>query len=187
MSPAIGAFVFLSWEGVLEKWRDILKGPYSYCQGQNPGAVAEYREGVLVLLFLNRIFLIVNPLTAINHNFLLQSDLMAGMSVAALVIPQGMSYARLAGLPSVFGLYGAFVPVLCYAALGSSRHLVSSMFFGSLRVQLEACVFQAQARARARACVCVCVCVCVCAQPCAAQCVSVVRPWHRHICITGKE
>lgn len=57
----------------------------------------------------------------------LQSDLMAGMSVAALVIPQGMSYAKLAGLPSVFGLYGAFVPVLCYAALGSSRHLVGSV------------------------------------------------------------
>ncbi len=35
-----------------------------------------------------------------------------------------MSYAALAGLPSVYGLYGAFVPVLCYAALGSSRHLV---------------------------------------------------------------
>eukprot|EP00884_Botryococcus_braunii_P018792 jgi/Botrbrau1/5597/Bobra.97_2s0023.1 len=45
-------------------------------------------------------------------------DLVAGFSVAALVVPQGMSYARLAGLPPVFGLYGAFVPVVCYAALG---------------------------------------------------------------------
>ena len=52
--------------------------------------------------------------------------MLAGLSVAALVVPQGMSYARLAGLPSVYGLYGAFVPVLCYAALGSSRQLVSS-------------------------------------------------------------
>ena len=55
-----------------------------------------------------------------------QPDLLAGMSVAALVVPQSMSYARLAGLPSIIGLYGAFVPVLCYAALGSSRHLVRS-------------------------------------------------------------
>jgi hypothetical protein len=54
----------------------------------------------------------------------LQDDVLAGVSVAALVVPQGMSYARLAGLPSVYGLYGAFVPVLCYAALGSSRQLV---------------------------------------------------------------
>lgn len=55
---------------------------------------------------------------------MVQPDLLAGLSVAALVIPQGMSYAKLAGLPSVYGLYGAFVPVLCYAALGTSRHLV---------------------------------------------------------------
>ncbi len=49
---------------------------------------------------------------------------MAGLSVAATVVPQGISYAGLAGLPSVFGLYGAFVPVWMYAALGSSKHLV---------------------------------------------------------------
>ena len=41
-----------------------------------------------------------------------------------MVIPQGMSYAKLAGLPNVWGLYGAFVPVLVYAGLGSSRQLV---------------------------------------------------------------
>ncbi|KAK9915884.1 hypothetical protein WJX75_005651 [Coccomyxa subellipsoidea] len=64
-------------------------------------------------------------------------DILAGASVAALVVPQGMSYAGLAGLPSVYGLYGAFVPVLCYAALGSSRHLavgpvaVTSLLLGS--------------------------------------------------------
>ena len=51
-------------------------------------------------------------------------DFLAGTSVAALVVPQGMSYAKSAGLPSVYGLYGAFVPVLIYAGLGSSRHLV---------------------------------------------------------------
>lgn len=43
-----------------------------------------------------------------------------------MVIPQGMSYAKLAGLPNVWGLYGAFVPVLVYAGLGSSRQLVRS-------------------------------------------------------------
>ncbi|EIE25728.1 sulfate permease [Coccomyxa subellipsoidea C-169] len=64
-------------------------------------------------------------------------DILAGASVAALVVPQGMSYAGLAGLPAVYGLYGAFVPVLCYAALGSSRHLavgpvaVTSLLLGS--------------------------------------------------------
>lgn len=54
-----------------------------------------------------------------------QADLASGLSVGAMVIPQGMSYAKLAGLPNVWGLYGAFVPVLVYAGLGSSRQLVS--------------------------------------------------------------
>lgn len=57
---------------------------------------------------------------------LLQVDVIAGISVGAMVVPQGMSYAKLAGLPNVYGLYGAFVPVLIYAALGSSPQLVRS-------------------------------------------------------------
>lgn len=36
---------------------------------------------------------------------------------------QGMSYAHIAGLPSVYGLYGAFMPVLVYALFGSSKEL----------------------------------------------------------------
>lgn len=50
-------------------------------------------------------------------------DVLAGLSVGAMVIPQGMSYANLAGLPQVYGLYGAFVPCLIYSLLGSSRQL----------------------------------------------------------------
>jgi hypothetical protein len=37
-----------------------------------------------------------------------QADIIAGISVGCMVVPQGMSYANLAGLPSVFGLYGEF-------------------------------------------------------------------------------
>lgn len=55
---------------------------------------------------------------------MVQTDLIAGISVGAMVVPQGMSYAKLAGLPNVYGLYGAFVPVMIYAALGSSPQLV---------------------------------------------------------------
>ncbi|KAL4859014.1 Proton/sulfate cotransporter 2 [Chlorella vulgaris] len=51
-------------------------------------------------------------------------DVAAGLSTGAMVIPQGMSYANLAGLPYVFGLYGAFVPCIVYAFLGTSRQLV---------------------------------------------------------------
>ncbi len=50
---------------------------------------------------------------------------MAGLSVACMEIPQGMSYASLAGLPNVFGLYGATIPCIIYCFFGSSRQLVS--------------------------------------------------------------
>jgi hypothetical protein len=50
-------------------------------------------------------------------------DLLAALSVAMLVVPQSMSYALLAGVPSVWGLYGAFLPVLTYAVFGSSKQL----------------------------------------------------------------
>lgn len=53
----------------------------------------------------------------------LLTDLIAGISVGSMVIPQGISYANLAGLSPVYGLYGAFVPCLVYAMLGSSRQL----------------------------------------------------------------
>ncbi len=58
------------------------------------------------------------------HMCALQWDVAAGMSTAAMVIPQGMSYANLAGLPYAYGLYGAFVPCIVYALFGSSRQLV---------------------------------------------------------------
>ncbi len=53
-----------------------------------------------------------------------QADVAAGLSVAAMVVPQGLSYAKLAGLPQVWGLYGAFSPCIVYAAFGSSKQLV---------------------------------------------------------------
>jgi hypothetical protein len=63
-----------------------------------------------------------SPPPALN---LPQRDLLAGLSVAVMVIPQGMSYAQnLAYLPQVYGLYGSFIPCILYAMLGSSRQLV---------------------------------------------------------------
>ncbi|PSC76083.1 sulfate transporter [Micractinium conductrix] len=68
----------------------------------------------------------------------LLSDAAAGLSVAAMVVPQGMSYAQnLAFLPQVYGLYGAFTPCIFYALLGSSRQLavgpvpVTSLILGT--------------------------------------------------------
>ncbi|WP_350560162.1 SulP family inorganic anion transporter [Psychrobacter sp. CAL346-MNA-CIBAN-0220] len=51
----------------------------------------------------------------------LPTDIIAGLVVGVLVIPQSLGYAVLAGLPPVYGLYAAIVPVIVYAWLGSSN------------------------------------------------------------------
>ncbi|MGB5402701.1 MAG: solute carrier family 26 protein [Robiginitalea sp.] len=53
----------------------------------------------------------------------LSGDLSAGITVGIMLIPQGMAYAMIAGLPPVFGLYAALVPQIVYALMGTSRQL----------------------------------------------------------------
>ncbi len=69
----------------------------------------------------------------------LQADVIAGLTVALVLIPQSMAYAQLAGLPPYYGLYAAFLPPMIAALFGSSRQLatgpvavVSLMTFASL-------------------------------------------------------
>jgi high affinity sulfate transporter 1 len=50
-------------------------------------------------------------------------DILAGLTAAAVVVPKAMAYATVAGLPVQVGLYTAFVPMVVYAALGTSRPL----------------------------------------------------------------
>jgi sulfate permease, SulP family len=52
-----------------------------------------------------------------------RSDLIAGLTAAAVVIPKAMAYATIAGLPVQVGLYTAFVPMIIYAVVGTSRPL----------------------------------------------------------------
>src|SRR5215471_8867866 len=53
----------------------------------------------------------------------LARDVTAGLTSAAVVIPKAMAYATVAGLPLQVGLYTAFVPMVIYALLGTSRPL----------------------------------------------------------------
>ncbi len=52
-----------------------------------------------------------------------RGDLIAGLTTAVMLIPQGMAYAMLAGLPPIVGLYASTVPLIVYALFGSSRQL----------------------------------------------------------------
>jgi SulP family sulfate permease len=53
----------------------------------------------------------------------LRGDLLAGVTVAAYLVPQVMAYAEVAGLPAIAGLWAAVAPLVAYAVLGSSRQL----------------------------------------------------------------
>lgn len=53
----------------------------------------------------------------------LQIDVMAGTTIGIMLVPQAMSYAKLAGLQPIYGLYSGFVPLFVYAIFGSSRQL----------------------------------------------------------------
>ncbi len=56
---------------------------------------------------------------------IIRADLLAGITVALVLIPQSMAYAQLAGLPAYYGLYAAFLPVLVGAMWGSSAQLAT--------------------------------------------------------------
>ena len=53
----------------------------------------------------------------------LKGDFIAGVTVSIILIPQGIAYALIAGLPPIYGLYCALVPQLVYAIFGSSRQV----------------------------------------------------------------
>jgi sulfate permease, SulP family len=60
----------------------------------------------------------------VNRNTL-RADMMAGLTGAVIVLPQGVAFATIAGMPPEYGLYAAMVPALIAALFGSSWHLVS--------------------------------------------------------------
>ena len=54
----------------------------------------------------------------------LRTDIIAGITLAALAIPEVMGYTKIAGMPVITGLYTILLPIAAFALLGSSRHLV---------------------------------------------------------------
>lgn len=77
--------------------------------GRPPGAPSPPTSGLRLLLGYQRSWL--------------RPDLVAGLTVGAMLIPQAMAYAELAGLPPQHGFYAVVAPLVVYAAVGTSRHL----------------------------------------------------------------
>ncbi|HWS02822.1 MAG TPA: SulP family inorganic anion transporter, partial [Gammaproteobacteria bacterium] len=61
----------------------------------------------------------------LKHPQTLRADLIAGITVALVLVPQSMAYAQLAGLPPYIGLYASFIPVIIAALMGSSRQMAT--------------------------------------------------------------
>jgi SulP family sulfate permease len=71
-----------------------------------------------------KIFPLLIWLPTINWQ-IIRGDLIAGITGAIIVLPQGVAYALIAGLPPEYGLYAAIVPAIVAALFGSSYHLIS--------------------------------------------------------------
>ncbi|WP_108245398.1 SulP family inorganic anion transporter [Muricauda brasiliensis] len=71
---------------------------------------------------IKRFFPFLSWIATYNKS-LLQKDLISGITVGIMLIPQGMAYAMIAGMPPIYGLYAALVPQLVYALMGTSRQL----------------------------------------------------------------
>ncbi|MCB0592823.1 MAG: solute carrier family 26 protein [Lewinellaceae bacterium] len=71
---------------------------------------------------LKKLLPILEWLPAYQSNNL-KGDLAAGLTVGVMLIPQGMAYAMIAGLPPIYGLYASTIPLILYAIFGTSRQL----------------------------------------------------------------
>ena len=65
----------------------------------------------------------LNWLSQYDFKRQLLPDIAAGVAVSFLIVPQGLSYASVAGLPAVYGLYTDFLPLFIYFWFGSSQYL----------------------------------------------------------------
>lgn len=74
---------------------------------------------------VRKLFPFLSWIHEIKDPAILRADLIAGITVSLVLIPQSMAYAQLAGLPAYYGLYISFMPVLIAALWGSSRQLAT--------------------------------------------------------------
>ncbi|MFP6776182.1 MAG: sulfate permease [PS1 clade bacterium] len=72
---------------------------------------------------LAKLFPFLSWISELKNPDILRADVIAGLTVALVLVPQSMAYAQLAGLPPQYGLYASFLPVMIAALMGSSRQL----------------------------------------------------------------
>jgi Sulfate permease family len=89
------------------------------------GSIAKWKQqsrNTAPTEYLTRFVPLVKSLQSYNLSKF-RNDVIAGVTVSVMAIPLGMSYARLAGLPAYYGLYGSFIPPIIYPMFGSTHQL----------------------------------------------------------------
>lgn len=74
-------------------------------------------------MLLQRIFPLLEVLSKNYNRPFLSSDIVAGLTVSVVMIPQAIAYAMLAGIPPIYGLSAAFIPAIFYALTGTSAQM----------------------------------------------------------------
>ncbi|KAF5749826.1 low affinity sulfate transporter 3 [Tripterygium wilfordii] len=125
------------WREVLDSVKKTIKPP-----GNTSEILKRQPGSKRVVLFLQAIF----PILSWGRNYKVtkfKNDLMAGLTLASLCIPQSIGYATLAKLDPQYGLYTSVVPPLIYAVMGTSREIavgpvaVVSLLVSSMIQRLE--------------------------------------------------
>ena len=109
-------------------WRAYLaiSGTFSFTMPFLQGIILEQRVVTMKIppRTLHTLFPFLRWWPMVNRHTL-RDDLLAGSTGALVVLPQGVAFATIAGLPPEYGLYAAMVPTVIAALFGSSWHLVS--------------------------------------------------------------
>ncbi|KAM7270535.1 hypothetical protein ACFE04_029749 [Oxalis oulophora] len=126
------------WQEFVDYFREIILPPGNKISSQKNQPAGSKR----LVLILQRIF----PILSWGREYSIskfKSDLLAGLTLASLCIPQSLGYATLAKLNPEYGLYTSIVPPLIYAVMGTSRHIaigpvaVISLLLSSMVQKLE--------------------------------------------------
>ena len=99
---------------------------------EEPTTAEWFREnapnGQTIVRYARSLFPIINWLPYYNMQWFF-GDLVAGVTIGAVVVPQGMAYAKLAQLAPEFGLYSAFFGVCIYPFVGTSKDITIGVSF----------------------------------------------------------